>query len=381
MRIAFLVHDFDYRSGHSRYVVELAKRFCAEHEVHIFAHRCDRSLLNENIKFHFVPTIRWNGITTIISFFLSSTIAVRGKFDVIHAQGVCGLRHNVITAHICNKSWLESRLKTGEAVPLKERIFCRFAAVCEYLVYRLSKHSLVISVSNRIARDLQEHYRCSSLMKVVYHGVNSKQFAPASSAAAREEVRSEWGVKDSDLVALFVGNLRKGAYQALQATQMVPNLRTVFVSALDPAPYRRLAAELRVENRVVFASFSNQIWRSYAACDLFLFPTPYDPFGLVQLEAMSAGVPTIASREAGASELIQDGKNGLLLHDHTDPNELAALIARLGDSRTGAREIGQAARQTAERYSWDLTAAETLAVYNELLNVNDLSISQLRTAD
>lgn len=380
LRIAFLVHDFDYRSGHSRYVVELARRFSLDHEVHVFAHRCDRSLLKKNITYHFVPTLRSNGIVTIISFFVSSTIAVRGKFDIVHAQGVCGLRHNVITAHICNKAWLENRLQTGEGVPLKERVFCKFAGACEQLVYRFSKRSTVISVSQRMARDLREYYHCSASMKVIYHGVNAAQFTPRETSVAPRQVRLAWGFKDSDFVALFVGNLRKGALQCLQATRMVPDLKMAFVSASDPEPYKALASELGVQDRVAFAKFSDQIWNAYAASDVFVFPTPYDPFGLVQLEAMSAGLLTIASRKAGVSELVHHGDNGFLLNDHRDASELANLIARARDERSTLFNIARAARQTAEQYSWDLTARETLAAYADLLRARKASDQVLQSA-
>ena len=105
LRIAYVVHDYNRSFGHSRYVAELATRFKRDHEVHVFAntvHEPDP----KGLTFHHVPASRLNVMTTLLSFVLPATWMTTGQYDIIHAQGVCGLRQNVVTAHIWRQGCL-----------------------------------------------------------------------------------------------------------------------------------------------------------------------------------------------------------------------------------------------------------------------------------
>ena len=86
MKIAFVVHDYRRREGHSRYVVELATRFAREHEVHVFANEIE-SGSDSRIHFHHVRAWRRSALTSILTFAVDATLKVRGKFDIIHNQG------------------------------------------------------------------------------------------------------------------------------------------------------------------------------------------------------------------------------------------------------------------------------------------------------
>ena len=119
MKIAFAVHDYRRREGHSRYVVELATRFAKSHEVHVFANEIESEAAS-GIHFHHVPAWRPNALTSILSFALMGTLHVRGKFDIIHNQGLCGLRGNVFTAHICNRAWQRALLDTVGTLSFRE---------------------------------------------------------------------------------------------------------------------------------------------------------------------------------------------------------------------------------------------------------------------
>jgi UDP-glucose:(heptosyl)LPS alpha-1,3-glucosyltransferase len=127
-----------------------------------------------------------------------------------------------------------------------------------------------------------------------------------------------------------------------------------------------LAQELGVSDRVVFAGPTNQVEKAYAAADAFVLPTPYDAFAMVVSEAMACALPVIVSREAGASELIEHGVNGLLLADASVP-ELARQMESLERDRPWAARLGCAARKSVESLTWDTVAHQTMGVYRELL--------------
>ena len=108
--------------------------------------------------------------------------------------------------------------------------------------------------------------------------------------------------------------------------------------------------------------------KAYAAADAFVLPTPYDAFAMVVSEAMACALPVIVSREAGASELIKHGVNGLLLADAT-VSELAQRMDSLERDRPWAAQLGCAARKRVESLSWDTVAQQTMGVYQELLGI------------
>jgi UDP-glucose:(heptosyl)LPS alpha-1,3-glucosyltransferase len=101
----------------------------------------------------------------------------------------------------------------------------------------------------------------------------------------------------------------------------------------------------------------------FAAADVFVFPTVYDPYGLVISEAMASGLPVITSQSAGAAELIASGENGLLTDRPWDVDGIAAHLVSLRDDAGLRSRLGNAARTRIQPFTWDRTAAETLAVY------------------
>jgi len=101
-----------------------------------------------------------------------------------------------------------------------------------------------------------------------------------------------------------------------------------------------------------------------------LLPSPYDAFGMVAMEAMACGLPVIVSREAGVAELIRHNVNGLLLDGVTDEEELARHMISVQANPEFVARLGQSARTTAERFSWDKVADETMRVYMEVARRN-----------
>lgn len=366
LRIAFVVHDYHRHGGHARYTAELASRFKRDHEVHVFANTFHDPDPN-GIIYHPVPAWRRSALTTILSFILPGTVLPHGPFDIVHAQGLCGLRHNVATAHICQSGWYEALNQSTGQLTWKQRVFQALVVPLER--WSLAKRSTrrVIAISRRVRDDLARHYLRRAGVPVIYHGIDVETFHPRNSARDRAAVRTELGLGTSDCVALFVGQLQKGAATAIRATKHVPDLRLVLVSNSDPTPDRAVAVAEGITDRVIFHPTTHQIDRLYAAADLFVFPTPYDAFGMVITEAMATGLPVLTTRAAGAAELITHGVDGWLTQDAQAVDPIVEGLRTLATNPELRQRIGRAARATIEAYTWDRVAAETLAVYREVV--------------
>jgi len=364
LRIAFVVHDYNRFGGHSRYVAELATRFSQHHEVHVFSNTVHAEEGNR-IHFHKVPALRTTALATILTFAIPSFFQVSMDFDIVHIQGFCGPRGNVVTTHMCNEAWRRSIQRLDGGVSLRELITCVITSALERRLYGRAHNCQVIAISHRVARDVAGLYGCRAPMRTIYHGVDLDVFSPQTRRRYRCEVRQKLGIAEDETAFLFVGNLRKGARQCIQALARLKIGTLLVVSPSHNDALREIAERSNCGNRVKWLGFAQQVERYYAAADALLLPTPHDAFGLVVTEAMACGLPVIVSREAGASELIHHGVNGLLLGDLNDESLLAELMQSLQQDPTRAARLGCEARKTMEAFPWDAVAEQTMQVYRD----------------
>ncbi len=177
LRIAYVVHDYNRKLGHSRYVAELASRFKFKHDVHVYANTFEEP--NPlGLTFHHVSAWRRSALVSILSFILPATWSIRGHYDIIHAQGVCGLRYNVLTAHICQSAWYEAMVRYTGRANWRKRLFHAVTEQLERWTFRSSSARRIIAVSGRIRDDLWRHYGRKDGVCVIPHGVDIEAFHP-----------------------------------------------------------------------------------------------------------------------------------------------------------------------------------------------------------
>jgi UDP-glucose:(heptosyl)LPS alpha-1,3-glucosyltransferase len=367
LRIAFVVHDYNRHIGHSRYVAELASRFKRDHEVHVFSNTFEEPD-PAGLTYHHVPAWRPSALASILSFVLPATVLVRGRFDIVHAQGLCGLRHNVATAHFCQPGWDDAMVRAHGRLTWRQRVARAVITPLERRALAQRSTRSVIAVSERVRDDLARYYGRRDGVKVVYHGVDLDTFHPRNRDRSGAAMRAELGIAPGECLALYVGNLQKGGAAAIRATARVPGVRLVLVSASKQDAERALATAEGVADRVLFQPATKGIERHFAAADVFLFPTLFETYGMVIAEAMAAGLPVVTSRAAGAAELIDHGQNGWLTHDPWDPGPIAAGLRALEADPALRQRIGRAARTRIEAFTWDRAAEETLEVYRAVLS-------------
>lgn len=173
-------------------------------------------------------------------------------------------------------------------------------------------------------------------------------------------------------VVLFVGRLvpEKGVGVLLDAAPRVlevhPQARLV-ITGTGPAAadLRAHAAALGLGERVIFTGYvdDGELARLYRSAAMAVFPSLYEPFGIVALEAMAAGTPVIVADSGGLGEIVEHEVTGLKV-EPGNPRALAAAVIRLLDDPRRGRELARAARhQALSRYSWPAIAAATAALY------------------
>jgi glycosyltransferase involved in cell wall biosynthesis len=178
------------------------------------------------------------------------------------------------------------------------------------------------------------------------------------------------GFGPDDRVLLFVGDFyRKGLGTVIRAmgAMKAERVKLLVVGRGEIDAFTAMAAEAGVADQLTFVGFQPQVVPYFAAVDAFVFPTRYEPFGMVITEAMAAGLPVVTTAAAGAAEVITPGVDGVIMEDPDDPAALAAALDGLLADPARMREMGAAARETASRVDWEYVTRATLAVYEDLL--------------
>ncbi|OQP05576.1 glycosyl transferase [Geobacillus sp. 46C-IIa] len=243
----------------------------------------------------------------------------------------------------------------------------------------------IVTVSDYIGATICDRFpQAAGKVATVYSGVDVKTFQPkwtTQGAKINAAVRRELGLEGKKVV-LFVGRLSKvkGAHLLLEAlpsiTEKHPEAMIVFVGskwfgANEMNSYVRYLYTLGAlyENNAMFIQFvkPEQISQLYTMADLFVCPSQWqEPLARVHYEAMAAGLPIITSNRGGNPEVVENGKNGYIINDFSNPEAYATLINKLLDEPAFASQMGKYGRQKAEReFSWEAVAAKLLRAYGE----------------
>jgi len=217
---------------------------------------------------------------------------------------------------------------------------------------------LIIADSDDVARVLIEQQKISSDKVVtILNGIDVQRFA----AADPKPFRRELGIDRRALLLGTVGRLVPVKNQSLLLrafARLRKKEKTAHLVIVGDGPERTVlqqeTSQLRLERWVHFTGSRRDIPQILAAMDLFALPSLSEGLSLTLLEAMAAGKPVVATRVGGNPEVIEDGRNGLLVTSD-DVDELAAALQTLASKRrTMAARMAQQGRQTvAEKFSLD----------------------------
>jgi glycosyltransferase involved in cell wall biosynthesis len=311
-----------------------------------------------------------------------------GRFDLIHLH-----------EHL-NTRFFAARPKVMHFHnnPLADRDAAEFAEGAPEYWARVGKSSAQIAVSEFVAGRLRlAHKQAGSnalpanIVKVP-GGVDSKVLLPQKRKDERERIRRRLGLKDTDVLFLFAGAIRpeKGVDYLARAFAILSDenanaclaiaggsklwveqgwlqgnvleaTEQQVLNILAPAIARNRAFMLGIVSPVEMHAY-------YAASDIFVLPSMFqETFGLVLLEAFSAGLPVIAFRSGGVPELVEDRGNGIVVAQG-DGEALCQSMRELMLDRGLRDRLGSAAESVPARFPWENTVDRLEAIYRDVLN-------------
>lgn len=241
----------------------------------------------------------------------------------------------------------------------------------------------IITVSHAMKEDLTRHGWPEKKISVVWNGVDPERYDPAKVPKEKiEELRAKYGIRDNERMILFIGRLTwvKGVRNLIQAMPLImrehPDVKLVILGRGELQHdvvelVERLGLKDRVVYRFEFVPEDERIVH-YAACDLCVFPSIYEPFGIVSLEAMAMEKPVVVGAKGVVGfreQVVPSGPERTGVHvNGEDPVDIAWGINIVLDNYEEAKGWGKNGRRRVMKYfTWDKVAEATLKVYEEVI--------------
>lgn len=248
----------------------------------------------------------------------------------------------------------------------------------------------VIAVSQGTKADIQRAYPDvdPGRIHVIYNGIDLAEYQKT----AETNALTDYGVDPSVPYVLFVGRItrQKGVTHLVDAIRYLPPETQVVLCAGAPDT-PEIATELRQKVETARKDHPRIVWiekmvtrretiQLYSHARVFCCPSVYEPFGIINLEAMACRAPVVASATGGIKEVVVDGETGFLVPFDQDPvtsfpsdpekfaKDLAAGINKLLDDPEKCRRFGDAGRKRVEEiFSWTAIADQTIGLYERLI--------------
>jgi len=248
----------------------------------------------------------------------------------------------------------------------------------------------IIAVSNGTKADIQAAYPDvdPARIHVIYNGIDLAEYQKTDQTQAL----ADYGVDPSVPYVLFVGRItrQKGVTHLVDAINYLPtDVQVVLCAGAPDTP--EIAAELRQKVEAARAHHPRIVWiekmvtkqeaiQLYSNARVFCCPSVYEPFGIINLEAMACRAPVVASATGGIKEVVVDGETGYLVPFEQDPvtsfpsdpekfaRDLAARLNQMLADPDRCRRFGEAGRRRVEDvFSWTAIAHQTIGLYKQLI--------------
>lgn len=384
-RIAIVSPFLDKRHGTERPVVEWVSLLSDHFEIHIYSQAVE-DLDLEKISVHPIPKLPGPHLFNFLWWFAANHVwrawdryVRRIRYDIVLTPGTNCLDADVVSVHIAFAEFV-ARVKSElnfSRNPLRSwprllhrRIYYGIIIALENHIYTNPRHRLVY-ISRKVVADVERFYGQRKPSPILYAGIDHDVFNPDRTCALRPSSRQQLRLENSRFVLLLVGNdwHKKGIRALLNCLCLLTDLPIdlLVVGSDDPSTFRALVAEKRLSDRVHFLPPRKDVEFYYAAADVYVGPSLEDAYALPPAEAMACGLPVITSLQAGVSEIITNGIDGLVLPDPTNSAQLASMIRRLHDDHNFRKLLGAKAFETALQFSWEQNARDLVGLFEEII--------------
>lgn len=359
MKICFVTHTVKKGDGQGRVNYEVITEAINQgHEIVILSTELTEELRNHSqitwrqINVRKIPTalLRYQLFAMLSAIWIWSN---QKSIDLIVVNGfISYARSDINCIHFVHSAWVKSKYH-----PIREKVNVR--SVYQYLynwvnsfLERMALRNTreVIAVSEQVKKELIDHAKVNSnRISVITNGVDLAEFYPRSVS------RSDFNLSDSNIYALFAGDLkstRKNLGAVLKTIKAVENVHLLVLGSTKGSIYPQMAEDLGIKDRVHFLGFRTNIADVMSLADLFIYPSRYEACSLVLLEAMATGLPIITSSTCGGVELCSS-ETAMIIDDPDDVPSLINTLQELIKDRQKLQMMSFKARENAKVNSWE----------------------------
>ncbi|MDO8734522.1 MAG: glycosyltransferase family 4 protein [Elusimicrobiota bacterium] len=368
MKIAIVHKNIISAGGAERYMRNLAVLFAEQdYNVSVYAAKCD-IVNNPNITFYKIKIIPFPPILKVLSFAINSQKEIkREKYDLIVGTGNVFFQDlYFLTGGVYSRyvwiSLLKYRTFLGKFLRYVRRLLSPSHWLKLYIekkIFTNDKTKFFICPSKIVADDLTEAYKIDgSKIKIIINGIDIEKFNNVDKIVSRKKLVQLYKFADDNFIFLFVSSnhFLKGLEPLLDAFYLLnkeqKNAKMIVVGKGREDYFRKKSEKMQLSNFVKFVGWQQDIREFYKAADFFIYPSFYDPFPNVALESLACGTPIIVSSLTGASEIIEDGKNGFVIKNPRDAMEIFDKMKKVISLRKEKlMEMSVTAKKTAENFS------------------------------
>jgi UDP-glucose:(heptosyl)LPS alpha-1,3-glucosyltransferase len=360
VKLCLIARPFVFHGGVERATAGLVGALVARgHDVHLLSPGAHVPVAGVTLHPLRVPRLPASARALVLVALVRRAVA-SGRWDVVQSHERTLGQHVYRAGEGCHRAYLASGASTRP-----RGFYHRVMQALERRVF--SRTPRIVAIAERGRREIETLYDVSpERVRVIYNGVDLERFHPDRAATDRAPARAEAGLTGGEHVLLFAGSgyERKGLATAIEALARLDRARLVVIGRGDETRYRQLAGRLGVTDRMCWLGLRADLERWYAAADVLVLPTRYEPFGNVHLEALAAGLPVVTTTAAGGAEVVEEGRNGAVVSPN-DAGGLASAVARLrGEDRA---TVAGAARRAAEPFTYTRQAEEFERLYRDFL--------------
>lgn len=226
----------------------------------------------------------------------------------------------------------------------------------------------VIAVSEEMKADIIKAYQVpAEKITVIHNGIDLNLYHPVNDRSYLDEQGIDYPY------LLFVGRIsrQKGIIQLLEAMARLDQVHLVLCAGSPDTPELEREVREKVQGNPYLKWINEMVPKEkviqlYSHAEAFICPSIYEPFGIINLEAMACKAPVIASRVGGIKEVVVDGETGFLV-DPDNPEQLAGKIKLLLNSPELAAKFKETGRKRVEdHFSWETIASRTVELYAQV---------------
>ncbi len=231
----------------------------------------------------------------------------------------------------------------------------------EKRIFDSRSNTFIVANSNFIKQQIIEEFNYpAEKIKVIYNGMNHDKFFPAA-ADEKQGARKQINIDPKRNICLFAATdfKTRGLAEAIAVIASIKeelrnNTLLLVVGDDKSTPFIKLAEEYGVAKNIIFAGHQENMRDYYIAADILLYPSRYEIFSDVCLEALGCGLPIITTRQIGAYELINEAVNGFSVTNSDNIEEMAHFLAAFFELPAEAKNrFSQAASTSVSDFTWE----------------------------